>query len=310
MRGVPCGGTRPLNRSARSTRDTQSTAPPGRRPRARHGRRHVVTGAALLLLAAGAVPAFAASAGDANSPERDAQLVYCLAPTHRTDLLTAAVRLGLLKDGAKVTPEQWAKDHDDEFGRACAALMAAESDSPGTAARAEEAAGDGWLLTALKQLPLLLLGALLALVGQSYERGSAERRSLRLELRTTENAYRDAVREYLDTYGVSYDRADHSAVRSAREALTVALSRVPGPAARLAAAEGIADGLPLAEPLPRNSGIYLLDDETRTRIANEEHASVASCLRSLPELNRAFPYWSWRTRRSGSAQSGTTGGAE
>ncbi|MGW3653236.1 hypothetical protein [Streptomyces sp. NPDC000878] len=300
MRGVPCGGTRPLNRSTRSAR---SIAPPGRR-------RRVVTGAALLLLAAGAVPAFAASSGDANSPERDAQLVYCLAPAHRTDLLTAAVRLGLLKDGAKVTPEQWAKDHDDEFGRACAALMAAESDSPGTAARAEEADGDGWFMTALKQLPLLLLGALLALGGQSYERGSAERRSLRLELRTTENAYRDAVREYLDTYGASYDLADHSAVRSAREALTAALSRVPGPAARLAAAERIADGLPLAEPLPRSGGGYVLDSETRVGIANEEHASVVSCLRSLPELNRAFPYWSWRTRRSGSAQSGTTGGAE
>ena len=296
MRGVPRGGTRPLNRSARGC------APPGRR-------RHAVTGATLLLLAAGAGPAFAASAGDANSPERDAQLVYCLAPVHRTDLLTAAVRLGLLKADAKVTPEQWAKDHDDDFGRACAALMAAESDSPGTAAQAREADGDGWLMTALKQLPLLLLGALLTLGGQSYERGSAQRRSLRLELRTAENAYRDAVREYLDTYGESYARANHSAVRSAREALTAALSRVPGPAARLAAADRIADGLPLAEPLPRNKGIYLLDDETRTRIANEEHASVASCLRSLPELNRAFPYWSWRTRRPGSAQSGTTGGA-
>ncbi|MGW1716970.1 hypothetical protein [Streptomyces sp. NPDC002156] len=296
MRGVPRGGTRPLNRSARGC------APPGRR-------RHAVTGATLLLLAAGAGPAFAVSAGDANSPERDAQLVYCLAPVHRTDLLTAAVRLGLLKADAQVTPEQWAKDHDDDFGRACTALMAAESDSPGTAAQARKADEDSWLMTALKQLPLLLLGALLTLVGQSYERGSAERRSLRLELRTTENAYRDAVREYLATYGVSYDRADHSAVRSAREALTTALSRVPGPAARLAAAERIADGLPLAEPLPR-SGTYLFDDETRTRIANEEHASVASCLRALPELNRAFPYWSWRTRRPGSAQSGTTGGAE
>ncbi|UIX34839.1 hypothetical protein [Streptomyces sp. GQFP] len=296
MRGVPRGGTRPLNRSARSI------APPGRR-------RQVVTGAALLLLAAGAGPAFAVSAGDANSPERDAQLVYCLAPAHRTDLRTAAVRLGLLKADADVTPEQWAKDHGDDFGRACAALMAAESDSPGTAAQAKEADKDGWLMTALKQLPLLLLGALLTLGGQSYERGSAERRSLRLELRTTENAYRDAVREYLDTYGVSYARADHSPVRSAREALTAALSRVPGPAARLAAAERIADGLPLAEPLPR-SGDYLLDSETRTRIANEEHTAVASCLRSLPELNRSFPYWSWRTRRPGSAQSGASGGAE
>ncbi|WP_329277365.1 hypothetical protein [Streptomyces sp. NBC_01451] len=307
MRGVPCDGTRPLTRSSKNSSRSRSTSPPGRRPRARHAR-HAVAGAALLLLAAGAAPAFGASAGGADSPERDARLVYCLDPVHRTDLLTAAVRLGLLKADAEVSPERWAKDHDDDFGRACAALMAAESDSPAAAAQSGGADGDGWLMTLVKQLPLLLAGALLTLGGQSYERVSSQRRSLRQELGTAESAYRAAVREYT-TEHARETPADHPPVRAARDALFVALSRVPGPAARRAAAEELADGLPLAEPLPR-TGAYLFDRETRVRDAAEEHASAQRCLRSLSELNRGSLYWGWRTLRSRSARTGTAGGAE
>ncbi|NEA61831.1 hypothetical protein [Streptomyces sp. SID12488] len=266
-----------------------------------------MTGAALLLLAAGAAPAFAAAAGGADSPERDAQLVYCLDPVHRTDLLTAAVRLGLLKADAEVSPERWAKDHDKDFGRACAALMAAGSDSPATAAREDKGAGeDGWVVTLLKQLPLLLAGALLTLGGQSYERGQSERRSLRQELGTAESAYRAAVREYLADYRQD-ERADHTAVRAARDALAVTLSRVPDPPARRAAAERLADGLPLAEPLPRTAGLYLPDSQTRARTATGEQESVDRCLRSLPALNRTSLYWSWRTVRNRPALPGTTG---
>lgn len=314
VRGVPCGGTRPPARTTRITRITRiartmgSAAPPGRRRHGRH-RRHAVAGAALLLLAAGAAPAFAAPAWAVDSPERDARLVYCLDPVHRTDLLAAAVRLGLLKADAEVTPEQWAKDHDDDFERACAALMAAESDSPGTVAGGGDADEDGWFMTLLKQLPLLLAGALLTLGGQHYERGSSERRLLRQELRTTENAYREAVGEYLAEHSRSEQPVDHSAVRSAREALTVALSRVPGPSARRAAAERITDGLPLAGPLPQSDGPYLLDLATRTRTATEERASVERCLRALPELNRGSLYWTWLTVRTRSARPGTAGGA-
>jgi hypothetical protein len=268
-----------------------------------------MAGAALLLLAGAAAPAFAASAGGADSPERDAQLVYCLAPVHRTDLLTAAVRLGLLKADDRVTPDRWAEDHDDDFGRACAALMAADSDSPGTAAQAEGADEDGWFIALLKQVPLLLVGALLALGGQSIERRRAEQRSLRQELGTTESAYRAAVREYLAEYGVR-ERPDHSAVRAAREALAATLSRVPGPPARRAAAERLADALPLADPLPRISGGYLLDSEDRVGGANEQHASVERCLRALPELNRSSSYWSRYRARTRAARSGTAGGAE
>ncbi|ELP68548.1 hypothetical protein ACKI1I_03980 [Streptomyces turgidiscabies] len=308
MRGVPRDDTRPPVRGAgnpRSARSPRGTAPPGRRPRGRHASR-AATGAVLLLLATGTAPAFAASGG-ADSPERDAQLVYCLDPVHRTDLLPAAVRLGLLKADAKVSPERWAKDHDDDFGRACAALMAAESDSPASAAQEDKGGGeDGWLIALLKQLPLLLAGALLTLGGQSYERGQSERRSLRQELGTTESAYRAAVREYLAEYGQD-ERADHTAVRATRDALTVALSRVPGPSARRAEAERLTDALPLAEPLPRTAGRYLLDAPTRTRRANSEQESVDRCLRSLPGLDRTSLHWSWRAVRHRPVRPGAAG---
>ncbi|WP_157876713.1 hypothetical protein, partial [Streptomyces graminilatus] len=260
-------------------------------------------------------PAFASAAGNADSPERDAQLVYCLDPVHRADLLTAAVRLGLLKANATVSPEQWAKDKGDDFGRACAALMAAESDSPGTAAQAKGANEDSWFMGLVKQFPLLLLGALLPLAGQSYERVSSQRRELRQELGARESAYRMAVREYLTAYEED-ERADYSAVRAARDALAVALSRVPGPAVRRAAAEELAEGLPLAEPLPHSGGQYLLDTATRTHDAAEVHASVIARLQALPRLNRGLMYWGWRTVRTRPdhagpvAAAGASGGGE
>ncbi|MEH0423016.1 hypothetical protein [Streptomyces sp. B21-083] len=306
VRGVPCGGTRPPVRSTRSARSSRGTAPPGRRPRARHASR-AATGAVLLLLATGTAPAFAAAAGGADSPERDAQLVYCLDPVHRTDLLTAAVRLGLLKADAKVSPERWAKDHAEDFGRACAALMAAESNSPASAAQQDKGGGeDGWFVALLKQLPLLLAGALLTLGGQSYERGQSERRSLRQELGTTESAYRAAVREYLADYRQD-ERADHAAVRAARDALALVLSRVPDPPARRAAAERLADGLPLAEPLPRTAGRYLPDSPTLTRTADREQESVDRWLRSLSGLNRTSLYWSWRSLHNRPVRPGAAG---
>jgi hypothetical protein len=164
-------------------------------------------------------------------------------------------------------------------------------------------------MTLVKQLPLLLAGALLTLGGQSYERGASERRSLQQELRTAESAFRGTVQEYLAGYRQDA-RADHSAVRTARNALVVALSRVPGPSARRTAAERLADSLPLAEPLPQTDGTYLLDSEALTRNADREDASVERCLRSMPELNRTTLHWCWFIVRHRPVRSRAARGAE
>lgn len=272
----------------------------------RVGRRgRAAAGVALLLLGTGATSAFA---GDNGFAGRDVQLVYCLAPAHRTDLLAAAVRLDLLKADVRVTPEQWARDHSDDFGRACMALMAAESDSPATAGQ-DDGAADNWFIDLVKQLPLLLAGALLTLAGQAYERTGSERRSLRQELRSAESAYRGAAQDYLTEYRQD-PQAGHSAVRAARDALAVVLSRVSGPPARRAAAGRLADELPLAEPLPQSDGRYLLDSEALSRHADTAHSSVERCLRSITELDRSSLYWSWITVRNRPVRSRAARGAE
>lgn len=157
-----------------------------------------------------AAPAFAAPGASA---ERDAQLVYCLGTAHRGDLVTAAVRLGLLKAGAtaqetviptaaggRMTLEKWAEHSQDDFGRACSALMSADSDSPGAAAGGS--AEDGWFMTFLKSLPLLGAGALLTLGGQFSERVSAERRQLTQQLDSGTAAFRAAARSTWRTTSV------------------------------------------------------------------------------------------------------------
>lgn len=119
------------------------------RRRKRQGRTGPGTAAVVLVLLA-AAPAFAAPAG---SKERDVQLVYCLDASHRAELFTAAARLGLLQPEAsapvsvmatdsvmpaasvgRMTPQAWSVRRQDDFARACSALMGAAADAPGAAA--------------------------------------------------------------------------------------------------------------------------------------------------------------------------------
>ena len=270
------------------------------------------TGAVLLLLAAGAAPAFAAS------KERDVQLVYCLAAVHRADLVDAAVHLRLLRadsvgqddvrpvaGGKAISLERWSELYDEDFARACSALMDATPESPGPTP--QDGGGDSWVVTFLKGLPVLAAGALLTVGGQLFERGTSERRLLRQQLGTDEAAYRTAVREYLAAYERD-PHTDHSAVRAAREALAGTLSRVPGPPARRQAALEVADGLPLARPLPAVREGTALGTGARTRETLRAQETADRLLRSVPNLNRRSTYWSWRTLR-GRYDRGTTPGA-
>ncbi|MFG2874705.1 hypothetical protein ACGFYU_06795 [Streptomyces sp. NPDC048337] len=286
---------------------------PGRAVAARYGPGRAAAAVLVLLAAAAAVgtPAYAGTA-PGGPKERDAQLVYCLDAAHRADLVTAATRLGFLRPGptfdgtvrpvvsdvGSMTPELWAERRKKDFGRACSALMAAASDSPGAAAEAKPE--EGWFQTFLKSLPLLAAGALLTLGGQFSERVSSERRQLSRQLVSHEALYRTAVREYLAAYE-SDPRADHAAVATAREALRGVLTQVSGPASRRAAARRLAEELPLIRPLPAAQGGGVLGTEDRTRLGQEVWQSVETQPRAVMEINRRAPYWRWRALRERSA---------
>lgn len=257
------------------------------------------------------------SVAPAGDPGRDVRIVYCLDPARRAELVEAALRLGLLgprtsgpervvPEGANrpVTVEEWASgSRKEDFGRACSALMAAASDTPGAAAEKEE---KGWLAELLTSLPLLVIGALLTLAGQFSERVSSERRERRQQLALGEVTYRTAVGTYLAAYEAE-GYGDHAAVLASRETLTAPLARMPGPAARRAEARRLAEELPLARPLPAEDGSGFLGAEARTGVAHEVRRSVERELGALAGLDRRAAHWGWRTVRGRFAR-GTSGG--
>ncbi|MEV6582938.1 hypothetical protein AB0M92_32795 [Streptomyces sp. NPDC051582] len=290
------------------------------RRRTRHVRKGLGTAAAVLVVLA-AAPAFAAPAG---SRERDVQLVYCLDAPHRAELFAAAARLGLLRPAAptpvsvmvtdsvlptasvgRMTPQAWSVRRQDDFARACSALMGAASDGPGPAAEEKKEEG-GWFGTFLTSLPLLAVGALLTLGGQSWERVSTERRLLKQQLESARTSFRAAAREYLRNYEDD-PATDHAAVLTAREALGAALAQVAAPGARRARAHRLADELPLARPLPESSDGRLLGTHARARRAQEVRQTVDRMLSAVSDLNGRTLYWRWRTARERRAR--TTPGA-
>lgn len=309
-RGAPPGGRTPGVRPAE-----RATAPP-------RGSRSPVRGAHGLTAACGAVLLLAAaapvSAAPSASGERDVRLVYCLAPAHRADLVTAAVALGLLTpDGTagqdsvrpvgsagRLTLQQWAGRREEDFSRACTALMSAAAD-PRAAAAQGSGGEDGWFVTFLKGLPVLAVGALLTLGGQFSERVSSERRQSRQRLRTDEAAFRGAARAYLTAYEGDAE-ADHTAVRSARETLAGTLFQVSGPEARRRAAVQAAEGLPLAEPLPSSRAGTVLGTDGRAAESRTAGDAVNRVLRAVSDLDRGVAHWvrrtvrEWRVGRAGS----------
>ncbi|MFE9253645.1 hypothetical protein [Streptomyces sp. NPDC006879] len=292
---------------------------PGLRGRRARGRPALATaGAALALLTAGTYPTFADST---SSGSRDIQLVYCLDSAHRGDLVAAAVRLMLLRPDSAADPgaavhlrsgghmalETWAARRVEDFGRACEALMAADSPPPATAT-ADGSAEDDWFTGFLKEIPLLAAGALLTLGGQQSERRVSEIRLFKSQLGAEEKVYRTAVREYLTRYEQD-PHTDHRAVRTARETLAATLSRAPGPSVRQAAAQQVAEGLPLGRALSGNQAGALLGPEARAGEAERASALVDRRLRQISELNRSSLYWLWLTVRTKLAQRAAGGAA-
>ncbi|MFD7874226.1 hypothetical protein ACFV5G_08910 [Streptomyces sp. NPDC059766] len=196
--------------------------------------------------------------------------------------------------GGRMTLRQWAGRRTDDFTRACSALMAAAAADSGGPAAQGSGAEDGWFETFLKGLPALAAGALLTLGGQLSERVSSERRLSRQRLRTDEAAFRGAARTYLAAYE-SDPEADHTAVRSTREAQAGTLFQIPGPAARRRAAALAVERLPLAGPLPASREGVVLGSEGRAREAREAGEAVDLVLRTVSDLDRGAAHWALRT---------------
>lgn len=274
--------------------------------RAARVRRAVTVG---LLLTSVTAPT-AATAADSGK-ERDVRLVYCLDTSHRAGLASAGVRLGLLKPGATadgavrptggravapMTLTAWAERREDDFGRACDALMAAGSESPGSAVPKDE---DGWpaaLLTQWAQLPLVVLGALLTLLVQFWDRTLGERRQFKKQLETCRQTFRSAARLYLAAYERD-PKADHGELLPAREALSGAFAEVEGAGAKGRAARRLADGLPLSQRLPENSEGVPLTPDGRKHEADRIRQLMDRQLLQAADLSRTFPYWWWRALR-------------
>jgi hypothetical protein len=142
----------------------------------------VIVAVAAVCLEVVSTPPAALAAG---SGKDDVQLVYCLAPSHRADLVEAAVNLGEARTvpgdptrmragraGRTLTAPQWAGLDPDAFRRTCLALMAA--DAAGEPAGGGGGGGDSaGLGTAL----VVAAGAaLFTLLGQVFERSTGGRR--------------------------------------------------------------------------------------------------------------------------------------
>jgi hypothetical protein len=304
---------RTLHGPPRAPRGLGPRSAPGGRRAAGAGRGPLNLRRGIVLACAAAALPLAVGTGAWAAPgvsgERDVHLVYCLAASHRAGLVGAAEDLGLLRPGAAgqdavrppgaggpMTLEQWSRQHEKDFERACTALMAADAASSAGPAPAQDQSGDSWFVAFLKGLPPLAAGALLTLGGQSFERVSAERRQLTQQLAADQAAYRTAATAYL----AAYERdagADHTAVGSARETLVGSLTRVTGPRARCRAAERISDGLPLGRALPTVRGGNTLGLAARADESERAKRTADQHLRATADLDRGRLYWSWRTLR-------------
>ncbi|MBB6399444.1 hypothetical protein BKA00_006358 [Actinomadura coerulea] len=152
-----------------------------------------------------AAPASAAAGDTAD----DARLVHCLSPAHQTELVNAAVALGLgeraaarthIKVAGKATPlDAWRKQKPEAFDRACKALYEASKEGGSS--------GGGSGALSLSELVKILLaaaaGAVLTMLAGDW-RSARDTGMLRAdELRRAARQYGSAASEYAQAW-VSY----------------------------------------------------------------------------------------------------------
>jgi|HubBroStandDraft_4_1064222.scaffolds.fasta_scaffold170865_2 hypothetical protein len=137
-----------------------------------------------------------------DSASQDTSVVYCLLPSSRASLVSAAVSLDLAGPGStparmrvagqELTLPQWRQRDDAAFQRACDALAATVMPAP-------QGGGQGTAGQALLAILLpVIAGALLTMAGDDFKQASDRRFAQGDELRADWAAFAAAARSYAE----------------------------------------------------------------------------------------------------------------
>lgn len=267
-----------------------------------------LVGAVALLPAPSAV-----ARANADPPRDDVYAVFCLAPAHRAEVVTAAVELGTARAVAgspervgvgagpasrTLTVEQWARRSPTDFRRVCSALVAADSIVPPTPPEKDDGGGDGLLTSAL----LAAVGVALTLLGQFVERGTARRRQRIDGLGTAGDAFALEAERFLTDWSADPNTSSHDEVRRTREELATALRGLSGNGARGRAAGRLAVRLPLAERPGTAVSVGMgpmrkLNRDERRESADELRTGLTTATAEVQEFVASAPRWILRHLR-------------
>lgn len=234
----------------------------------------------LAALLAGGVPC--AGAAPALT---DAQLVYCLAQQHRTELVGAAGALGLVTADSR--PEHvvraaggrarrlsaWAKERPTDFERACKALVDASALDQAGPADSGKPPFLEWFLP-------LLVGAGLTWAATEYRSARDHSRSAANEIRAASGTFRAAVGDYVRAWvGTTVGAAPSMAtLDQARRNLAASLARATGHRKRWTFARDVLDDLHGPRYRVELAGAWLGKNE-QVKQAHAEH--IESLLRAF-----------------------------
>jgi len=146
------------------------------------------------------VPAACSATTD---PAADGRLVFCLSPDQATNLVNAAVAIGvaghgatpqqLLVDGQSLAVSQWRAGHGADFDRTCQALASAPREPTTNSAADSTSTG---LLGDLQSVLLLLAGAFVSLLSGSLKYGIDRRRLQATQLHSAAESFRLGYADY------------------------------------------------------------------------------------------------------------------
>jgi hypothetical protein len=165
----------------------------------------------------------------ASTADTDAGPVFCQEPAHRADLTTAAVTLGLASGsgdgtvvvgGRTLSTQRWQRADPAGFGRACAAVRAADG------APAPSSGAGAALLSVISVLLPLVAGAVLGLLTSAYRDAVLARRELATQLARAAREFTETGLEYVNTWRSPARQGDPAPVRQRRWRLAEVLEDV------------------------------------------------------------------------------------